>query len=207
MTEAEWYHLLLEENVTKEQDEEQVKTFRKCRVETANMENDWETSWRRMRLRGLGSELTSFLFKVLHQLLATQDRLLRINQAEDNSAICKANGCSGEQIEDLKHALILCPGNDGIGLKCLDVVKTLIPDITAEGALLLQFESATSLELPVVWFLSSVWKMIWEARSARKKPALYKIRSEMEARIALLRTTGSYINDTIYMETLVTSLE
>ena len=63
------------------------------------------------------------------------------------------------------------------------------------------------MELPVVWFLSTVWKMIWEARSVRKKPALYKIRSEMEARIALLRTTGSYVNDTIYMETLITSLE
>ena len=115
----------------------------------------------------MGSKLISFLFKVLHQLLAAQDRLLRINQVEDNSAICKANGCSGDQMEDLKHALILCPGNDGIGLKCLDVVKTLIPEITAEGALLLQFESDTSLELPIVWFLSSVWKMIWDSQIGR----------------------------------------
>ena len=95
----------------------------------------------------------------------------------------------------------------GICLKCLDIVKTLIPDITAEGALLLKFESDTTLELPIVWFLSLVWMMIWEARANGKKPVLYKIRSEMEARIALLRTTGSYANDTMFMEILVTSME
>ena len=207
MTEAQWYQLLLEENVTKEDDGEQGKSFRKCRVELMNLENDWETTWRRMRLHGLGSELTSFLFKVIHQLLTTQDRLFRINQAKDNSAYCKAAGCSGDQIEDLKHSLILCPGNDEIGIKCLDVVKTLIPDITADGALLLKFEADTSLELPVVWFLSMVWKMIWEARSNGKKPTMHKIRSEMEARVALLRTTRLYVNDIMFMEILITSME
>ena len=45
--------------------------------------------------------------------------------------------------------------------------------------------------------------MIWDARSNRKKPELYKIRSEMEARIALLRTTRSYVNDIIMMKTLL----
>ena len=205
MTEAQWYHLLLEENVTKEIDEEQVKRFSPCRVEIANMNNDWEESWRRMRLKGLGSELISFLFKVLHQLLPTQERLLRINQA--NSAYCKAEGCSGDQIEDLTHALILCPGNNGIGIKYLDAVKRHVPNITAESALLLQFESDTSMELAIVWFLSMAWKMIWDARYSGKNPELYKIRSEMEARIALLRTTRSYGNDIILMETLLASME
>ena len=36
---------------------------------------------------------------------------------------------------------------------------------------------------------------------------LCKIRSEMEARIALLRTTISYVNDIIMMETLLASME
>ena len=205
MTEAQWYHLLLEENVTKEMDEEQGNRFSPCRVEIANENNDWETSWRRMRLKGLGSELISFLFKVLHQLLPTQERLLRINQA--NSAYCKAEGCSGDQIEDLTHALILCPGNNGIGIKYLDAVKSHVPDITAESALLLKFESNTSMELAIVWFLSMAWKMIWDARSNGKKPELYKIRSEMEARIALLRTTRSYVNDIILMDILLASME
>ena len=51
------------------------------------------------------------------------------------------------------------------------------------------------------------WKMIWDARSNGKKSELYKIRSGMKATIALLRTTRSYVNDTIMMETLLASVE
>ena len=83
-------------------------------------------------------------------------------------------------------------------MKCLDIVKTLIPDIIAEGALLIHFESDTTLELSIVWFLSLVWMMIWEARANGKKPVLYKIRNEIEARIALLRITGSYANERMF---------
>ena len=100
----------------------------------ANEKNDWETSWKRMRLKSRGSELINFLFKVLYQLLPTQEKLFRINQA--NFAYFKAEGCPGDQIEDLTHTLILCPGNNGIGIKYLNAVKRHVPDITAERAFL-----------------------------------------------------------------------
>ena len=205
MTEAQWYHLLLEENVTKEVNEEQGYSLKPCRAELTSMENDWETSWRRMRLKGLGSELVSFLFKLLHQLLVTQERLFRINQAA--TSLCKAAGCPGDMNEDLEHALMQCPGNNGIGLICMDAVKRHIPDLTIENALLLNFETEKSMELPIVWFFAVTWKNIWDARCNGKKPELYKIRSDMEARVALLRTTRSYGNDVIMMEILLASFK
>ena len=170
-----------------------------------NMENDWETSWRRMRLKGLGSELVSFLFKLLHQLLVTQERLSRINQG--TTSTCKAAGCPGDRIEDIEHALMKCPGNNDIGRVCMDAVKIHIPDLTIENALLLNFEIEKSMEFPIVWFLAVTWKNIWDARCDGKKPELYKIRSDMEARIALLRTTRSYENDAIMMEILMESFK
>ena len=72
---------------------------------------------------------------------------------------------------------------------------------------MLQLYIDTSLELPVVWFLSMVWKVIWEARSDGKKPILHKIRSKMEARVSLLRIIRSYVNDIMCMEILITSME
>ena len=66
-----------------------------------------------------------------------------------------------------------------------------------ESALLLQFDSEIGMEVSIVWFLSMDWKMIWDARSDGKKSDLYKIKSEMEARIALLRTRRLYVNDII----------
>ena len=205
MTEAQWYHFLLEENVIKEENEEQRLNFIPCRAELMNMENDWETSWRRMRLKGLGSELVSFLFKLLHQLLVTQERLSRINQG--TTSTCKAAGCPGDRIEDIEHALMKCPGNNDIGRVCMDAVKIHIPDLTIENALLLNFEIEKSMEFPIVWFLAVTWKNIWDARCVGKQPELYKIRSDMEARIALLRTTRSYENDAIMMEILMESFK
>ena len=59
MTEAQWYHILLEETVLKESIDDDHR-YIPCRVELANPENDWETSWRRMRIKGLESEVVSF---------------------------------------------------------------------------------------------------------------------------------------------------
>ena len=92
-----------------------------CRAELANPENNCETSARRMRMKGLGSEVVSFLFKLLHQLLATQERLSRLNQATSHA--CKAPGCSEDQKEDVAHALYYCNVNTGILICCLDAVK------------------------------------------------------------------------------------
>ena len=44
--------------------------------------------------------------------------------------------------------------DNGIIIKYLDAVNRHVPDITAESALLLQFESETRMELAIVWFLS-----------------------------------------------------
>jgi len=59
MSEAQWYHILLEETVLKESIDDDHR-YIPCRVELANPENDWETSWRRMRIKGLGSDVVSF---------------------------------------------------------------------------------------------------------------------------------------------------
>ena len=40
-----------------------------CKVEIRNPEYDWETTWHRARLPGLGSELMTLLFKVVHAIL------------------------------------------------------------------------------------------------------------------------------------------
>ena len=85
--------------------------------------------------------------------------------------------------------------------------KIHIPGLTIENALLLNFEIEKSMEFPIVWFLAVTWKNIWDARCDGKKPELYKIRSDMEARIALLRTTRSYGNDVIMMEILLDSFK
>ena len=187
MSESQWYMLLLEDKVTMEVREEQSRQFILCKAEIVNPSTNWEVIWRRARLRGLGPELTSFLFKILHKLLTTQERVARTNPTV--SPLCKAPGCSGEESEDLVHALVTCAGNMGVGRSVLDSVSRFVDKLTD-----VQFETEESLELPVVWFLAVSWSTIWEARLLGRRPELYRVRADLEAKVSLLRETRKLIN-------------
>ena len=55
MSNVQWYQLLVEQEVTMMEPEDSPRKFIECRVERMSPTTSWETSWRRARLRGLGS--------------------------------------------------------------------------------------------------------------------------------------------------------
>ena len=76
MTTMQWYRVLLEDQVLKSPaNESSPSTLIPCRVERLHPATDWPTTWSLARTRGLGSELTTFIFRLLHQLLPTKDRV------------------------------------------------------------------------------------------------------------------------------------
>ena len=155
-------------------------------------------------MQGLGSEPISFLFKLLHNLLVTQDSLSQIIQ--DTSSACKAAGCSGDIAEDHLHVFSLCPGLNGIGYIYLEAVREFIPDITMEKALLLQFEVDPNMERALVSYFAVIWNNIWKARSDGKNPKLKLIKIDLESHIRQLRQAKCYVNDVLYLELLLSSL-
>ena len=183
MTEKQWYQVLLENRVTMVETDVSRHLI-PCRAEVKNPEFDWDSTWSRMRLQGLGAELMSFLFKVLHDLLPTQERVSRTSSAENGD--CRL--CVTDVKEDLAHALISCPSNQGVGqavLGCLPVVA----GVQDQHVLKLQLGLEAPDELPVVWFLAVAWSCMWECRRLGKRPELYKVRAELEAKVSLLRET------------------
>ena len=118
MTERQWYRLLVEENVTMEESESGEQKYIACRVEIASPGTDWETSWRLARLPGLGPELSSFMFKLLHQILPTQERVSHTSPT--SNSLCKHSDCTGDRVEDISHSLVYCRGNNGVGMKILE---------------------------------------------------------------------------------------
>ena len=66
MTTAQWYRVLLAREVTMMEIVDQPMQYISCRTELASPNTDWELTWRRARLKGLGSEATSFICKLLH---------------------------------------------------------------------------------------------------------------------------------------------
>ena len=189
LSEKQWYRYLLEEKVTMEQSEGilQLKT---CRVERLFPLNDWETTWKRCRLPGLGPNLSSFLFLVVHELLPTQARLSKADPSLNG--ICRM--CTENVIDDLQHSLIHCDFNDGVGKKIIQCVSQSQAQ-NHLSILKLNFKTQQDNVLPVLWILAIVWKEIWEKRKIFQRPELFTIRAKLEAQISILRETRRLKDD------------
>ena len=195
MTEGDWYSLLLEQNCTMEVGEANrwdKMEFIRCRVENLSPGTDWEQSWKLARLQGLGPDNITFLFRLLHQTLPTQERVARTKPRTNSN--CKIQGCLGELEENLSHALLYCSANDGIGLKLLQYLQETQPDLQADAALRLELPVEEDQELPVVWVTANVLRCIWNLRQSGTRVRPHLIRSKLEAEVNLLRETRFNIN-------------
>ena len=97
--------------------------------------------------------------------------------------------CEPKVEEDLVHALIRCPGNQGVGQAVLHCLPPASAGIGDHKVLKLQLQLDNSFEFPAVWFLAVAWFSIWESRKLNKRPELYKVRADLEAKVSLLRET------------------
>ena len=106
----------------------------------------------------------------------------------------------------MTHALVGCEGNGGAGRAILNCVADYVNEMTEEGAVRLQFNSEDSHEMPVVWVLAVAWNSIWAARTTGKKPELFTIRAELEARVSLLREARRFCNDVTIITTIIENM-
>ena len=123
---AHWYRYLVEEELTMTLLEDNTLGYIKSRAELSVPTNDWETTWRRARLKGLGSAATSFLWKLVHKLLPTEDRLARILPSSEPG--CKL--CPNPAPADLVHCLFRCVSTREMGSKLISFISTHDPLIT-----------------------------------------------------------------------------
>ena len=160
LTSSDWYKIKVELNVTTEEDGDAARTKIKTRVERANLDVDWERSWRLMETRGLCGDQKSFPFEILHNILPTNSRLFHMNQAI--SPDC--NLCDGNVFGDLKHELLECSFNgilnDWIPAVLMDIDMSLInAELTNNNILTLNLEIEPEKKLAVVWFLTTALKL------------------------------------------------
>ena len=189
MTSRQWYTLLVEKNITMEMAEENSpqQQYIPCRAELTNPANDWERIWLIARSKRLGPEMITFLWRMLHRLLPTQDRVHRIVRNTTPSPNCKL--CDEETVEDLEHALLQCSFNSGIGTLLRRSLSSLAPRISALQILTLSLDVPPTDEFPCVWLISHTLFLIWSCRVEKKRIRLFQIRADLEARASLLRET------------------
>ena len=191
MTTKQWYKVLLEDQVLMTPTNENTpSSLIPVRAEDLSPQTDWPATWSLARTKGLDSELTSFIFKLLHCLLPTQDRVSRFtrNQNQKNGLclLCHA------EIEDPQHAFFSCPYSTTAGQALLGFLHLVVPDLSPEAALHLEFgqDLQEQEQLATVCLLATGLKYIWSTRMEKKLVILYKMRAEIEAKISVLRRTS-----------------
>ena len=186
MSERDWSRLLTEDNVTmKVNDVNEIREFCPSKPELKNPNTDWELSWSLCRQKGMPPDLSSFLWKLLHDLLCSQQRLHRMGV--NPSPMCKL--CKTE-VGTLPHELLGCLHNANIGLELLTTLQNHIPSLTDESLLRLEFGTLDpDLHLPVTILTAVTLKYLWKERSTSSPVRAYQVRSEIEQTIAMLRTT------------------
>ena len=180
------------------------RIFIPCNAQLRSPDSGWEDCWKKARLSGLGHENTSFLFKLLHNTLVTKDRLSRTSPSV--TPFCNYPGCPGSDHEDIPHALVHCPGNNGVGYSIFNCISSFVPGLTVENAVHLDFMVDDSLELPLVWSMAVAWLALWNLRQKKTRPQLYLVRAEMEAKVALLRECRKFSNDVALIDTIIGNL-
>ena len=159
--------------------------FISSRAELAAPNTDWELTWRLARLNGLGSEATSFLWKLLHRILPSEERTARI--LPNSSPNCRQ--CPTPTSGSLEHSFFNCVSTQRVGSSLLSAVRHHVPVLTPSGLLRLEFGEQGEKEMPLVWITGQTLLYMWKTRQSGKVVDLIITRSILETKINLLRET------------------
>ena len=185
MSVSQWYQYLLEERVTMLEDEEGRREAKRCRVEELEPGVDWGRSYRLSRLKGLSPDDKSLLFKVLHQLLPTGERLNRLQP--NKSSAC--SHCRATPRDTLVHAIFTCEANQQAARAMLKWAQCYDPSLTPLSLLHLEVEAQDPFNLPTVTIIVTGLQLIWNNRVKSQGTSVSSLRAELEARTELFRQT------------------
>ena len=168
MTIRQWYSTLLEDRVLMSPVNDDSPAMRlPVRAETLSPSTNWPNTWRLAGLKGLESDLSSFLFKLLHRLLPTQDLVFRLGVGD-----CQLLGlcllCQTE-IKNPMHAFFASSFSSVAGLGLLGLVQELCHELFSEDVLQLELGE----DLSDAEELATGLKFIWEARMKKKQSTLF----------------------------------
>jgi hypothetical protein len=85
--------------------------------------------------------LISFQFKLLHNLLPTQERIARLGLNEDQPGLCLH--CR-QETENLVYSFFDCSRNIQVGMALLGCVQQVLPDLSTEAVFYLKKKTLLS---------------------------------------------------------------
>ena len=85
---------------------------------------NWKRSWEMLNCKGLPPTETSFLWRMIHNLLPVPTRLHRMKMANAITNLCTL--CDDNSVGDLKHCLLTCAFNREASLLLIQEVTKIV---------------------------------------------------------------------------------
>ena len=152
-----------------------------CRVERRNPECNWVTTWEKLRLPFLSSDIISFLWKLVHDVLTTEERLHAT--LGNISASCRY-GCDEDHVANQIHCFFDCHLTYDIGQWLLKTVRIFSPNNKA---------NILKLDVPdknaLIWTIAKTLQYSWTKRSSHKTADTSIFLASLDAELMLMAET------------------
>ena len=187
----DWYKAILERNITTQIVTSGAREPLLSRSERKHMEVDWKRTWETINVKGISGIRTTFLLRCLYDILPVKSRLNRLSLAD--SPFCDL--CTHKVCEDLPHALLGCEynafANDWIIAVLIDLDPGLAEaELSSDNIVKLNLKIEDDRKFPVVWFLSLVLDLVWQARQARKPVSVTRMKALIGAEVSIMKETN-----------------
>ena len=192
MTTKQWYHYIIDQELLKASNDDGILVFRLCRAERLSPDMDWKSVWDKVRHPSLSSSTASFLWKLLHDLLTTEERLA--NTLGNTPPSCRF-GCEGQEAT-LEHCFFKCNLTNDVGSWLLVSVQRSCSSADEKKVLSLNFSSSDS----ILWNTANTPQFLWNNRALKKKATLYSC-------LAYLRMEALKLSDTTHEQLVPSILE
>ena len=83
----------------------------------------------------------------------------------------------------------MCEANQHVGTNLLGLLRQYQPNISLEAALRLELNVEEEIELPLVWISAATLLSVWEQRKISIRVVPHVTRSQLEAKVNILRQT------------------
>ena len=176
----QWYNFLLKREYSDVIGDDLV--VRPSRIELSDPSVLWDNIWKNVHLQILGNAEISFSWKLVHNLLTTEERVHAT--VGNTSASCKFF-CTDDSPANLKHCLLSCDMSSDVGTWLIRIFQSISPASTVNDMLRLQIFENDAL----LWILVKSLFFCWCQRMARKRALKSECLSFLLADLMLLRET------------------
>ena len=186
----DWYQYLIKDEFSEVVGG--VHRWRNCKAEL-NYDGDWDHIWKNSRSACLNDDCISLAFKILHDLLPTEDRIASV--LRNSSALCKFScGCVSDQV----HIFFHCVHSSAIGDWLMSLVGCIFPLATPESTLKLDVFDNESL----VWIILETFHFIWDHRVKGKRVTVLECMAKLKSEAEMLIETAHDDKATIILQYL-----